>query len=186
MGGNAELERRLGSIEDLLQKVEAAADPSLRATVQELIELVMSLHGAGLDRMLELMQANGDAGNALIQKVAGDELISSLLVLHGIHPMDLETRVVRALDRVKSRLQTHGGGVEVLNIEDGNIRLRLQANGHGCGSTANTLKGIVEEAVYQAAPDLTTLLIEGAPEKQGFVPLDMLLNQVPATAGKGA
>ena len=55
MPANAEFQRRLGSNEDLLLKVEAAGDPSLRASVKDLVELLMSLHAEGLDRIMELI-----------------------------------------------------------------------------------------------------------------------------------
>jgi Fe-S cluster biogenesis protein NfuA len=188
MPGDTELQQQLASIEDLLSKVESTADPSLRASVRELVELVMNLHGAGLSRMLEFARAAGEPGEALAQKMGRDELVGSLLVLHGQHPLSLEARAAEALDRARVRLRPHGGEVELLSIEDGAIHLRLQSKGEGCGSTAQSMKEIVEAAVYQAAPDLTSLIIEGAEEKQGFVPLEMLLTSRPASFalnGKG-
>ena len=64
--------------------------------------------------------------------------------------------------------------VELLSVHEGAVRLRLQARGHGCGSTPQALKEIVENALYQGVPDMTSLEIEGAEEKQSFVPLGML------------
>jgi len=171
-----DFQQRLASIEELVHQIEAAADPALRSTAQELVQTVMDLHGAALERMIELTRGMGDAGENLIQKLGRDELVSSLLVLYGLHPQDLETRLAQALDKASSRLRARGGEVELLSIQDGavRLRLRLQANGHGCGSTAQALKEEVEAAVYQAAPDITSLVIEGAEEKPGFVPLEML------------
>jgi Fe-S cluster biogenesis protein NfuA len=183
MPENPEFQRRLGSIEELLRKIESAADPSLRTTVQELVELVMGLHGAGLERILELIRGTGDSGEAVIQKLGRDELVASLLVLYGLHPLGIEARVIHALDTVGSRLRSHGGAVELLSVQDGAVRLRLHSEGHGCSSTAQSLREIVEEAIHQAAPDLTALAIEGAEEKQGFVPLEMLRNSMPALNG---
>jgi len=187
MPGNSELQQRLGAIEELLARIDSAADPSLRATVHELVELVMSLHGAGLERIVELIRATGDPGEAVVRKLGSDELAASLLILYGLHPLNLEARVAQALDKVRSRLRPHGGEVELLSVDDGAIRLRLLAKSHGCGSSGESLKAMVEEAVYQAAPDLTALAIEGAEEKQSFVPLEMLRNSQPAPAltGKG-
>jgi Fe-S cluster biogenesis protein NfuA len=82
--------------------------------------------------------------------------------------------VTQAVDKVRSRLRAHDGDVELLSIQEGTVRLRIQAHGSGCGSTAQTLKQVVEDAVYQGAPDITALIIEGASEKPGFVPLEML------------
>jgi Fe-S cluster biogenesis protein NfuA len=134
----------------------------------------MDVHGAGIERVLELIRSPGDGGEGLVQKLGRDELVASLLVLHGLHPLDLETRVAQALEKAGSRLRPHDGSVQLLSMHDGVVRLRIQANGHGCGSTPETLKEIVESAVYQHAPDVTALAIEVAGEKQGFVPLEML------------
>jgi Fe-S cluster biogenesis protein NfuA len=182
MSAQPEFQQRLQSIERLLGEIESAADPSLRTTVRELIQLVMDLHGAGLDRMLELIrggpEVDPDGGEAIIQKLGRDELVASLLILHGLHPLSLEARVAQALDKARSRLRVHEGEIELLSIQDGAVRLRLHANGHGCGSTGEALKKIVEDAVYQGAPDISTLLIEGAGGKQDFVPLEMLQGAV--------
>lgn len=147
--------------------------------MQELVELVMSLHGAALERMLELIRATGEPGDAAIQKLGRDELVASLLVLYGLHPLSLETRVTQALDKVRSRLRPQGGEVELLSVQEGAIRLQLHIRSQGCGSTAQSLKELVEEAVYQAAPDLTALTIEGDAEKRSFVPLEMLRDSRP-------
>jgi Fe-S cluster biogenesis protein NfuA len=174
MPAPAEFQKRLQSIEALLGEIEAAADPSLRTSVQQLVQLIMDLHGAGLERVLELIRATGEGGEAIVQKLGRDELVASLLVLYGLHPMTLEERVTLALDKARQRLRTLEGEVDLLSIQDGAVRMRLQANGHGCGSTAQALKEIVEGAVYQSAPDVTALIIEGAEEKHGFVSIDTL------------
>jgi Fe-S cluster biogenesis protein NfuA len=175
MSGQPEFQKRLESIETLLGTIEGAGDPALQSTVRELVRLIMDLHGTGLERMLELIRADGEGGTGIVLKLGRDELVGSLLVLYGLHPKTLEERVAQALDKARSRLRSHEGEVELLGIEDGAVRLRLCATRHGCGSTAEALKQIVEDAVYGAAPDVTALVIEVADEtKQGFVPLEML------------
>jgi Fe-S cluster biogenesis protein NfuA len=178
-----DFQKRLKSIESLLGEIEAGADPNLRARVQELVQLVMDLHGAGLERMLELIQGPGDSGEILVQKLGRDQLVASLLVLYGLHPINLEGRIIQALDKVSSRLRAHEGGVELLSMENGAVRLRIHAKGHGCGSTAAALKEIVEDAIYQAAPDVTSLDIEGAEANPGFVPLEALQVAAPLANG---
>ena len=109
MPAQPEFQQRLQSIERLLGDIESAADPSLRSNVQELVQLVMDLHGAGLERTLELIHAAGEAGEGVIHRLGRDELVSSLLVLYGLHPLDLEARVTEAVDKVRSRLRAHDG-----------------------------------------------------------------------------
>jgi Fe-S cluster biogenesis protein NfuA len=174
MPGQPEFQQRLQSIERLLGEIEGAADPNLRASVQELVQLVMDLHGAGIERILELVRATGDEGDSLVHKLGRDELVASLLVLYGLHPLTLEDRVIQAVEKARLRMRSNEGEVELLSVQDGVVRLRLKTNGHGCGSTAQALKEVVENAIYQGAPDIASLVIEGAEEKQGFVSLEML------------
>jgi Fe-S cluster biogenesis protein NfuA len=162
MTAQPDFQQRLKSIERLLGEIEAAADPNLRATAQELVQLVMDLHGAGLERMLELIRSSDEG---VVEKLGRDELVASLLILYGLHPVDLETRVAQALEKARVRLRPHEGEVELLGIQEGVVRLRIHlnrhgANGHGCGSTPEALKEIVESAIYQAAPDVASMLIE--------------------------
>jgi Fe-S cluster biogenesis protein NfuA len=174
MSAQPDFQQRLKSIEGLVSEIEAAADPSLRTTVRELLELVMVLHGTGLDRMLEVVRAASDEGESTVQKLLRDDLVASLLILHGIHPVAFETRVAQAVEKARSRLRAHEGEVELVSIEEGAVRLRLHSNGHGCGSNPQALRELVENAVYQGAPDITSLVIEEAGAKQNFVPLAML------------
>jgi len=185
MPAQPEFQRRLQSIERLLGEIQLTADPSLRATVQELVQLVMDLHGAGLERLLELVREHG-AGDHAVQRIGEDELVSSLLVLYGIHPLDMETRIAQALEKVRLRLRALDAEVQLLGIQDGSVRIRVSANGHGCGSNPQQFKELVENAVYQAAPDLVELTIEAVDSKQGFVPLEMLQGSRSSNGHKGA
>lgn len=185
-GDEQDFWRRIQQIEGLVQALEAAADPHIRASARELVQTVMDLHGAGLDRMLEIVAQAGEPGRALMEGFAGDELVGSLLLLYGLHPVDLQTRVTQALDRVRPTLGAHGGSVELLGVEDGVVRLRLGGSCQGCASSAATLKLTIEEAIYQAAPDLTALEVEGVvepPPPSGLVQLGRSPG-VPPPAGK--
>ncbi len=174
MAGNHEFQRRLESIEDFVHKIETAADPSLRATARELGESLMELHGASLERTLEIIRAAGAAGDGILERLGRDPMVASLLVLYGLHPQTLETRVAEAVEKVRPRLQKRGGGIQLLSVQNGEVRVKLEAEGKGCGSTAEALKPLVEEALYDAAPDIATLVVEGAAQP-GFVSVDQLL-----------
>ncbi|HKP86063.1 MAG TPA: NifU family protein [Blastocatellia bacterium] len=161
-----EFQQRVQKIEALVRKIEQLADPDARASAVELFKLVMDLHGAGLERMLDIAFEAGDAGRSVIDKFARDDLVGSLLLLYGLHPLDLETRVIEALDRIGPSVRSHGGKVELLGINDGVVRLRLEVSPGGCGSTSQTLKAAVEEAIYDAAPDIAGLEVEGGTQPQ--------------------
>ncbi len=153
--------RRSARIETLVQEVAAFSDPRVRATSEELVQALLDMYGEGLSRMLELTAESEASGLALIDTFAGDQLLSSLFLLHGLHPIDIETRVMQALDEVRPYLKSHGGNVELVKVEDGIAHMRLQGSCHGCPGSTITLKLAIEEAIYKAAPDLDGLHVEG-------------------------
>ncbi len=162
--------RRAERIETLIQEVSTFPDPRTRATTQELIQALLDMYGEGLARILELTYQSQVGGSALIESFAQDDLLGSLFMLHGLHPVDLETRIARALVEVRPYLQSHGGNVELERVEDGIAYLRLEGSCHGCPASTITLKLAIEEAIYKAAPDLDGLQVEGVvepPRQQG-------------------
>jgi Fe-S cluster biogenesis protein NfuA len=156
-----EFRRRMERIESLLREVEQFADPKARAHTREIVQAILDLHGAGLERMLEHIAAAQDAGLTLIGALSQDDLVGSLLLLHGLHPLDVETRVRQALDKVRPYLRSHGGNVELLGIARGVVRLRMEGSCNGCASSALTLKLAIEEAICEKAPDVTGIEVEG-------------------------
>lgn len=151
-------------IETLVQDVADFTDPHARATAEELVQVLLDMYGEGLARLLELTAETEASGLELIDTFANDELLSSLFLLHGLHPLDIETRVTQALDEVRPYLKSHGGNVEFVRVEDGIAHLRLQGSCHGCPGSTITLKLAIEEAIYKAAPDLNGLQVEGVTE----------------------
>ena len=160
-----EFQGRLARIEELIHALDGIADEGARAQARELVEALLELQGAGLERTMELIYDSGPGGQAMIDELGRDELVSSLLLVHGLHPLDLETRVRNAIEAVRPRLAQHSGSVEFLGVTpEGGVKLRLEGNCHGCPSSRLTLKFTIEEAIYAAAPDVTSLDVEGAAE----------------------
>ncbi|MGI9168241.1 MAG: NifU family protein [Pyrinomonadaceae bacterium] len=140
--------------------------------VLETVQALMEFHGAGLERLMKIVAEAGDAGYAVFDNFARDDLVGSLLLLYGLHPLPLETRVTKALDKVRPYLDSHGGNVELLGIADGVDRLRMQGSCKSCPSSAMTLKLAIEEGIYAAAPDVVAIEAEGVaeqPSATGFV-----------------
>jgi Fe-S cluster biogenesis protein NfuA len=154
--------QRMARVETLIAEAERFADPTARAVTRDIVAALLELHGAGLARALDLLAGGGDTGRVALEAYTADGLIASLLLLHGLHPIDLDTRVRRALDSVRPSLASHGGGVELLGVEDGIIRLRLEGNCNGCPSSGDTLRGLVETALDEAAPDRAGLEVMAA------------------------
>ena len=147
--------RAVGSrVEELLGQIRAG-DPGTAEVAEELVRLVVELYGAGLERTVEL------AGPRGLDRMVADELVASLLVLHGLHPLDTETRVVEALDKVRPYLGSHAGGVEFLGVDEaGVVHLRLEGSCDGCPSSTVTVKLAIERAIEEAAPEITAVEVE--------------------------
>jgi len=170
----------------LVQEMESIADPAVRAATKDLVQSLMDLHGAALEKALDIVSEAGEPGMIAIDRMGRDPLVSSVLILYGLHPDDIATRVSKAVDRLRPQMRKQGCEVELLSVNEGEIRLRVEAGSHTCGSTAKTVQATLEGAMYDAAPDLASLVIEGLEEKpsSGFVGLDKLMGAplVEATA----
>lgn len=151
-------------IEELVRTIESLPDPAARASAVALVQALMDFHGAALDRMMEIVASQGQNGYSIFDKFGEDEAVSNLLLLYGLHPLPIETRVANALESVRPHLASHGGSVELLEIREGKVRLRLDGSCKGCPSSAETLKLAIEAAIYSAAPDVIAIEAEGALE----------------------
>jgi len=172
MSATKDFQDRIARIEGLVQKLENSGDPASRSSARELIQSLMEMHGAGLERILEMVADRGDAGAALIDSMGRDELVSSLLVLYGLHPDDFETRVRRALDKVRPTLRESGAGLEDLVITESTVHVRIS------GAGSKELEKAVREALFETAPDAVEVIVEGGKVRAGgsnFVPLTSLL-----------
>lgn len=156
-----ELQRRLERVEELVGELEQLPDPSARASVAELLGTVLELHRAALARLLDLIGEPERGGGTAIDRLAADELVRHVLLLHDLHPVDLRTRVERALDSVRPYMSSHGGGVELLEVTAGAVRIRLIGHCQGCPSSTMTLKLAVEKAIHEAAPDVGVIEVAG-------------------------
>jgi Fe-S cluster biogenesis protein NfuA len=172
-----DLLQQLQKVGELVHDLDTIADPSSRAAAKQLVQLLMDLHGSGLERILGIVFQSGEQGAHIIDELGQDSLVSSLLILYGLHPDPLQTRVERKLDQIRSKLFKQGAEAHLVSVNGGDIRIRISLNGHTCGSTGRTVQAAVEEALYEAAPDLTSLTIEGLeqPAASGFVGLEKLM-----------
>ena len=170
-------QQRIERIEGLIARVDASADPNLRAAAKELLQATLQFHGTGLARIMEFVSQAGDAGNHLLERFSRDDLISGLLLLHGLHPQDMETRVKQAIERIGASLRLHGSEVDLIGVADGVVRVRIRGGSAGCGAPA--AKPAVESAIYEAAPDLNGIIVEDMtePPSPAFVPLAKLLGR---------
>jgi Fe-S cluster biogenesis protein NfuA/nitrite reductase/ring-hydroxylating ferredoxin subunit len=124
------------------------------------------------------MQLAGDPGMA--ERLATDDLVASLLLVHGLHPHDVHRRVSDALDRVRPYLGSHGGDVDLLEVTGDTVRLAFTGSCKSCPSSAVTLELAVEDAVRAAAPEISSIEVVAAEASTGpsVIPTESLLAHV--------
>lgn len=148
---------------------------------QQLVREVVGLYGAGLERIIALSDPPGqDPG--LLERLAADDLVASLLLVHGLHPHDVHRRVSDALDRVRPYLGSHGGDVDLLEVTDDDVvRLAFKGSCKSCPSSTVTLELAVEDAVRAAAPEISSIEVvtaESATTATSVIPAESLLTHV--------
>ena len=164
MGADAGEQQALERVQELIAALEGPPEPAAAAPARELVQLVLDLHAGGLARMLELIAEAGD-GRVLLERLAIDERVKGLLLLHGLHPEDLETRVQKAVETLRPHLAVIGVSVQAAAIEGGVVRLQLHCAGNGHGPLrVEALRREVEDAIFDAAPDVAGIAIEGLPQ----------------------
>ncbi len=159
-------------VEALLEELDRLPDGDGRELATALVQALLDLYGEGLARIVAEVAAR-DRDGELAATLGDDELVAHLLLLHGLHPEPLEARVRGALDEVRPYLETHGGNVALLGVEDGVVRLQLQGSCSGCPSSAVTLKHAVEDAIHKAAPDVEEIVAEDAEAPAELIQLEV-------------
>jgi Fe-S cluster biogenesis protein NfuA/nitrite reductase/ring-hydroxylating ferredoxin subunit len=149
-------------VEQLLDALRSGGFGAAAPAAEELVSLLVGLYGDGLAAIVSVLTEQGQAGAVMLEKLADDPLVESLLLLHGLHPLDVDARIQRALDRVRPYLGSHAGGVQYLGVtDDGVARLRLEGSCHGCPSSTVTVQLAIQSAVEDAAPEVTEVVVEG-------------------------
>ncbi|MEP7179861.1 MAG: NifU family protein [Pseudonocardiales bacterium] len=156
----AEVRALPARIEALLDELTRAGEATTTACAEELVASIVGFYGAGLERIVTLV-AGEPNGQAIVRTLSDDDLVGNLLLLHDLHPDDVETRIQRALDKVRPYLGSHAGGVEFVGVDDGVARLRLEGSCDGCAGSTATVHNAVERAVLEAAPEVGAVVVEG-------------------------
>jgi Fe-S cluster biogenesis protein NfuA/nitrite reductase/ring-hydroxylating ferredoxin subunit len=182
--GDAQWRSAGDRIQTLLDATSAGGTVA-RERAEQLVREVVELYGAGLAR---IMATVGDRGT--IDLLVADDLVASLLLVHGLHPHDLRRRVADALDRVRPYLGSHGGDVHLLDIVGDAVQLQFAGSCKSCPSSAVTLELAVEDAIRAAAPEVSSIEVvapEAAPaESTTVIPAESLLAQVHSRTNGGA
>jgi Fe-S cluster biogenesis protein NfuA/nitrite reductase/ring-hydroxylating ferredoxin subunit len=155
-------------VQDLQARLDSSGDAATRELAEELVAAVVQMYGAGLERIVGSLLEAGEEGERLAAALAQEELVVPLLLIHDLHPVPLRERVQGALEQVRPYMESHGGDVELLSLEDGVARISLHGSCSDCAASAVTLELAIKQALEEAAPDLASLEVEGvAPAAAG-------------------
>jgi Fe-S cluster biogenesis protein NfuA len=171
-------QRKIGRLERLIGELETL-DGAAGVTAINAAQTLVEVYGEGLARIVTRLD------EPQVLALADDEMVAHLLLVHGLHPLDLRARIARALDEVRPYLRSHSGEVELVAIEAPTVRLRLKGSCHGCPSSTVTLKLAIEAAIRKAAPEIEyvdagdgTVVRPDAPDLSCPEPLGMALPMV--------
>jgi Fe-S cluster biogenesis protein NfuA/nitrite reductase/ring-hydroxylating ferredoxin subunit len=182
--------RTAGDRIQILLDASAGSGTVVRERTEQLAGELTELYGAALERMVSI--AARSSAPDLINQFAADELVASLLLVHGLHPHGVERRIEDALDSVRPYLGSHGGDVTLLEVVDDVVRLQFAGSCKSCPSSAVTLEFAVEDAVRAAAPEIATIEVV-APESNsavaasgspGLISVDSLMSHVHTIQGE--
>jgi Fe-S cluster biogenesis protein NfuA/nitrite reductase/ring-hydroxylating ferredoxin subunit len=177
----ADCEQLVERVQELQEQLEASGESSTRALAEELVSAVVQMYGAGLERIIAALLEGEPDGQRIAASLVDDELVSTLLLIHDLHPVPLEQRVQDALDSVRPYMESHGGNVELLSLEYGVARIHLRGSCSDCSASSVTLELAIKQALEKAAPDLEGLEVEGvAPQTVGGPGLPIVTGMAPA------
>ena len=154
----------VGRVQELQAQLDASGDSATREVAEALVSAVVQMYGVGLEKIFGALATHGEAGEQIAAGLAEDPDVGSLLLIHDLHPIPLETRVTEALEKVRPYMESHGGNVELLSLEEGVARIRLQGSCSDCKASSATLELAIKQALEEAAPDLWALEVEGINE----------------------
>ena len=148
-----------------------------RTLAQELVAAVIAMYGDGLRRIMAVVSESREAGATILDELSQDGAVASLLLIHDLYPVSLHERVIEALDTVRPYMESHGGNVELIGIEEGVAKLVLQGSCNGCAASRATLELAIKQALDEHAPDLAGLEVQGVTEPDPGVALPMASEQ---------
>lgn len=161
----------------------AGLDPAARAVAEELKAAIEAVHRAGLVSIVRRLRA-GEATREALFELVDDPVVHLLLSLHGIVRPDPMTQANRVLVEVRPQLQSHGGDVSLVRIEDGIAFVRLEGACNGCSMSSVTLRNLVESALVEGVTPITGVeVLPNEPSPTLISVESLFIGQDPASEG---
>ncbi len=155
-------------VAELAQEFENLPYPQLREKGIDLLRAVDTLHRTPLERLVALLRASGSAD--LLDKLSEDPILRQLLILYDLLPSDDRTTVEAALCSFHDYAHAHGGEIEIEDVVEGIVSLRIAGACLGCSRSTTSLHNAIEEALRREYPGFRSLEIREAEPSAGLSP----------------
>ena len=67
---------------------------------------------------------------------------------------NMEEKVIEVLNKIRPKLQSDGGDVELIEIENGKVKLKLTGACSNCPMSQLTLKMVIENILKKEIPEI--------------------------------
>lgn len=160
MSDDEQLRAESLEIEHLLGEIQQLVTPPAWQRIERVLARVIRLYGAGLARSLEHAR-NAGVAPSFDELVASDDLLASLLVLHGLHPLAVEERVARAVVTVRAELGLAIDDLVLVSVQDGRVELQGSADMGGGAMASRVAEAAIRRVIESVAPEVTAVEIRG-------------------------
>ncbi len=136
-------------------------DVTVAQRVEELLDWVDAVHKEGLGSLVEMIRAW--RGEVFLENVAKEPVPGRLLAAYGlgVTPEELGEEARRAVDAALAEIaplvESHGGSIEIVDIADGVVKVRMHGTCDGCASSSATLTYGLEAELKKRWPDFRRL-----------------------------
>ncbi len=138
--------------------------------VAELDTLIGTLEREDDQRALMLLQLIDAIHRPGLALIAAGEFerpeAQALLSMYDLVPVEDRIQVEEALDEVRPYIESHGGELELLDVQDGVVHLRMSGACHGCAASAMTLRRGIETTLRERYPAFKEVVAH-EPESSG-------------------
>jgi Fe-S cluster biogenesis protein NfuA len=153
-----EFHSALHRLDELVREFEIYPSEEVKGKVFELLGEVDQVHRAGLSHLIAYLRQAGHA--EWIETAARDPVVRTLFLLYDLLPGDTLFQAETAIEKVRPYLQSHGGGIEILNVTDGVVTLRLLGNCRGCPAFQQTLQNKIRAVLEEEVPGFVDLIVD--------------------------
>ena len=147
-----DLEHLARQVDGAIAEVQSLA-PDVRAKAMALKSTIEAFHKVGLTHMARKLKED-PAGKQLLFELLDEPAVYALFTMHGLVRADPRTRVTRVLEMVRPYMQSHGGDVTLVDLQNNTLYVRLSGNCNGCSMSATTLRNIVDESLREHVPEI--------------------------------